>query len=318
MGQEEYFYEGKRVVVTGGAGFVGGALVERLVRTGAEEVIVLDNLSRGQRRIDGSVLYPADVSNVETCRFWFKGADCVFNLAATVAGVLHNMSHHVEMYSENIELQLAPVRAAEQVGVPHFLQVSSVCVYSDKLNHPAHEINGLRGTPNRANAGYAESKRDGERVVLWSNLPRAVIVRPSNIYGPHDYFDERSHVIPALIKKAINDDAIKVYGPTQAVREFIYVDDIARGMMHALAYGEHGHAYNLGTHGQTTITIARLAEKIRDIAGYPDKEIVFDSSLGGGDLNRYSSCAKMHDIGWKYSVGLDEGLMRTIEWYKNA
>jgi GDP-L-fucose synthase len=313
MGLED-FYSGKKIVVTGGSGFVGGTLVEKLVNVGAH-VTVLDNGSRGERYIEGTVLYPADVSSIDTCAFWFKDAFAVFNLAASVAGVLHNMSHHLEMYSENLDLQMSPVIAAEMTGVPHFLQVSSVCVYSPRYNHPAYEERGLYETPHEANAGYAESKRDGERVLQWSKLERGIIVRPSNIYGPHDYFDSRAHVIPALIKKVIEDDKIVVYGNTGTVREFIYVDDVADGMIHALMYGENKHAYNLGTHGRTTTTIAQLVDRIKNIAGVPDKHVVFDTSAGGGDLVRYSSCAKIHDLGWKSTVGLDEGLKKTIDWY---
>lgn len=313
----EDFYSGELVVVTGGAGFVGGTLVERLIDLGAR-VRVLDNLSRGQRVHPKAELYQPDVNSVESCHFWFKDAFAVFNLAASVAGVLHNMSHHLEMYSENVGLQMSPVIAAERAQVPHFLQVSSVCVYSPKLNHPAHEEVGLLGEPHAANAGYAESKRDGERLIGWSDLPHAVIVRPSNIYGPHDYFDERSHVIPALIKKALEDEVVIVYGNTQAMREFIYVDDVVDGMLHALARGEHKKAYNIGTHGLTRITIANLADTIKHIAGFPGKEVVFDPSSGGGDLVRYSSGVRMGDLGWRSSSSLEHGLEKTIEWYKNV
>jgi len=313
----EEFYSGKNVVVTGGAGFVGGTLVERLLGMGAK-VIVLDNLARGQRKIEGAHFYPSDVALLDGNRFWFKEAFAVFNLAASVAGVLHNMSHHLEMYSENLGLQLTPVIAAEMLQVPHFLQVSSVCVYSPELNHPAYEKSGLLGEPHFANAGYAESKRDGERAILWADLPHAVIVRPSNIYGPHDYFDERSHVIPAIIKKVLDDDVIIAYGNTQAVREFIYVDDIVEGMLHALALGKHKNAYNLGTHGGTRITIANLVDVIKSLAGVPEKEVVFDTSAGGGDIDRFSSCARMHDLGWRASTRLEDGLLKTIEWYKDA
>lgn len=311
------FYSGKLVVVTGGAGFVGGTLVERLVDLGAQ-VRVLDNLSRGKREHPLAELYQPDVSSVEACRFWFKDAFAVFNLAASVAGVLHNMSHHLEMYSENVGLQLSPVVAAEQVRVPHFLQVSSVCVYSPMFNHPAYEKVGLMGDPHTANAGYAESKRDGERVLLWADLPHAVIVRPSNIYGPYDYFDERSHVIPALIKKVLEDDRVVVYGNTQTIREFIYVDDVVEGMLYALAHGEHKQAYNIGTHGRTRITIANLVDEIKAVAGLPNKPVVFDPSAGGGDYVRFSSCAKMNDLGWKSSTSVKQGLEKTINWYKHA
>ncbi len=312
----EDFYRGRKVVVTGGRGFVGGTLSEKLVAAGAE-VIILDDGSRGSRTPEGATIYAVDANHFDNCAFWFKDAFAVFNLAASVAGVLHNMSHHVEMYSENVGLLLTPVMAAEHANVPHYLQVSSVCVYDPQLNHPSFEETGLLGTPHHANAGYAEAKRDGERFVLWSGLKHAVIVRPSNVFGPHDYFDEKAHVIPAMIKKAMEEEVIHVHGPSQVEREFIYSYDVADGMMHALAYGNNKNAYNIGCHGNNRVTIAQLVDMIQAGTGTEDKRVVFHSESGGGDPVRFSSCGRISDLGWGYTVPLHVGLINTIEWYKS-
>jgi GDP-L-fucose synthase len=312
----EDFYRGKKVVVTGGCGFVGGTLSEKLVAAGAE-VTILDNGSKGTRKPEGAAIFPVDVNHLSNCEFWFEDAFAVFNLAASVAGVLHNMSHHLEMYSENVGLLLTPLMAAERAGVKHFLQTSSVCVYDPQLNHPSFEETGLLGTPHFANAGYAEAKRDGERFVGWSNLDHAVIVRPSNVFGPHDYFDDKAHVIPALIKKALEDDVINVYGPSQVEREFIYSHDVAEGMMHALAYGMNKTAYNIGCHGKNRTSIANLVDMIQYGTGTEDKRVVFHTERGGGDPIRFSSCARMNDLGWEFRMPLHIGLINTIEWYKN-
>jgi len=313
----EDFYRGKNIAVTGGCGFVGGTLVKKLVDAGANQVVVLDTMVRGNRKIKGALYHPSDVTRLESCAFWFKRVDVVFNLAASVAGVLHNMSHHTEMYTENIGLVTTPVMAAQQEGVKHFLQVSSVCIYDPRLNHPSFEESGMLGEPHFANAGYAEAKRDGERMIQWSNLDHAVIVRPSNIYGPFDYFDEKAHVIPALIRKSIDDDVIHLYGPSQTEREFIFVHDVADGMMHAMAYGRNKTAYNIGCHGKNKVSMILLAEMIREGVGYPEKEIIVHSDEGGGDPIRFSSCSRMNDLGWRWSTPLDDGLLRTIEWYKS-
>jgi nucleoside-diphosphate-sugar epimerase len=317
------FYSGEKVVVTGGAGFVGSHLVEHLETLGAE-VVVLDNLSKGQNHPVKGQLYISDVRNINTAKFFFKDAFAVFNLAASVAGVLHNMNHNLDMYNENILLQTIPVAAASMVGVPHFLQTSTVCCYAPENNAPSEEVWGLIGIPHQANGGYAEAKRDGERAVEWSDLEHGVIVRPSNIFGPRDYFDEKAHVIPALIRRAIEEDGpeLQLYGPPDATREFIYVDDVAWGMLYALAFGEHGEAYNIGCNDalrsevlENVINMHDLAEIILRQTDNWHKTIVVDESIGGGDNIRWADATKLRSLGWQAKVDLEWGLYETIEWY---
>jgi len=317
------FYSGKKIVVTGGAGFVGSRLVENLEELGAE-VVVLDDLSKGQNLPANSQLYKADVRDFKQASFWMKDAFAVFNLAASVAGVLHNENHNLDMYNENILLQTIPVAAASAVGVPHFLQTSTVCVYAPENNAPSEEVWGLIGIPHQANGGYAEAKRDGERAVEWSDLRHAVIVRPSNIFGPRDYFDEKAHVIPALIRRAIEEDGaeLQLYGPSEAKREFVYVSDVAWGMLFALAFGEHGEAYNVGCNDalrpdalENVVTMHDLAEIILRQTDNWHKTIVVDESIGGGDSIRWADATKLRSLGWRASVDLQWGLYETIEWY---
>lgn len=310
------FYKDKNVTVCGGAGFIGVQLVKLLLVEGAN-VTVLDDFSRGRNEVPGALYFRANVASPETCKFWFeKDVDVVFNLTATVAGVLYNMNHHLAMYKDNIDVLAGPVMGAEMAGVPHFLQTSSVCVYDPKYNHPSLEPDGLIGDPHPANAGYAEAKRDGERLIQWGNLEHAVIIRPSNVFGPYDYFDEKAHVIPAIIKKAVEDEKIRVYGHPHVVREFIYSTDVAKGMLVAMESGEHRQAYNLGCGRSNTVTIGALIHRVAELSGNNHKEVVWESSLGGGDEIRYSSVDKMNQLGWNHEVDLEDGLARTIEWYK--
>ena len=118
------------------------------------------------------------------------------------------------MYYSNIRVLTVPVAVADDVRVPVFLQTSSVCVYAPEHNSPCDECCGMMGTPHPANAGYAEAKRDGERVALWAdNIQKVVIVRPSNIAGPGDYFDDMAHVVPAFVKRAFyNQSEFMLYG----------------------------------------------------------------------------------------------------------
>jgi nucleoside-diphosphate-sugar epimerase len=307
------FWKDQLVIVTGGCGFVGSHLVEMLQAEGAN-VQILDDGSRGQHKPAGVKIYPYDAANTAACERVFAGAFAVFNLAASVAGVTYNQGHHIEMFKHNLDLQTAPVLAAEVCEVPHFLQVSSVCVYGEDANAPARE-NYIGSEPTAANDGYSWSKRLGERVVGWSDLPHYVIVRPSNIFGPRDYFDDKAHVIPALIKKALAEgDTIEAYGTGREIREFLYVTDAARGMLHALQTGTHGEAYNLGSNGTTAVSIAQLIAMIQDIVGV-NKKVFFSSEYDPGDSGRWSNAEKVNRLGWVQQVTLEEGLHKTISWY---
>lgn len=330
------FYAGQKVVVTGGAGFVGYHLVKALVAAGAR-VWVIDNFVRGQNtlpeptffgcghwRSGNPIYWKVDIAaNEDACYDSFMDAFAVFNLAATVAGVTYNQENHQGMFHENMQLQTIPVMMAQETEVPHFLQISSVCVYGEDANHPAVE-DALGGEPTGANAGYSWAKRMGEKVALWSAIPHLVIVRPSNIYGPRDYFDERAHVIPALIKKCLEDETIEVYGTGREMREFIYVEDAARGMMAALARGEHREVYNLGTNGRTQISIGDLLEVIREylyIGGNDQvihKPVEFSRRYDPGDNQRWSICDKAEAMGWQAEVDMYEGIKKTVEWYLEA
>jgi nucleoside-diphosphate-sugar epimerase len=308
------FWQGKRVVVTGGAGFLGSHLCEKLLRLGAE-VIALDDESRGHNRIDGVTFVMGDAGDYDICCSVFNGCDAVFNLAAHVAGLLYNRSHHSEMFERNVRLQLTPVRAARAFDVPRFLQVSSVCVYAPEYVAGAVEVDGAIGEPVEGNAGYSWAKRIGERAVLWAGLPHCVIVRPSNMYGPRDYFDERAHVIPALIKKCLHENEIKVHGTGNEVREFLYVEDAANGMIAALEHGKPNEVYNLGTHGETRTSIADLVGLLQKLTVAHEKRVTFTGG-DGGDPRRNSICEKIFDdTGWRYTTGLQDGLLKTVNWY---
>jgi GDP-L-fucose synthase len=242
----------------------------------------------------------------------------VFNLAAHVGGLYHNITHQAEMHWGNMQCLVPPALAAAQLGVPVYLDVSTVCIYSRGRNNPAIEVYGHEGEPEQGNAGYAWAKRMGELVCHWAfenAKTRYVIVRPTNIYGPRDYFDESAHVIPALIRKFSDGrNVVQVYGGAQ-MREFIYVEDIVRGMMAVAEHGTRGEAYNLGTGGETQVTIRQLAMLINDLTGFQGS-ISFDSDAPTGDFARSTASNKAHALGWRHEVGLEEGLRRTVEWWK--
>lgn len=351
----EKFYEDKRVLVVGGAGMIGSKLVERLLEI-TPRVMVLDNFSRG-RIIIPDAMYLTSSTSLATKiyfgrdllaagfpfswpividagmpAFYWSGLtdrhfDIMFNLAAAVAGVLHNEKSHLQMYQDNVNLLAGPLRAAEQAGIENFLQTSSVCVYAEEHQRPCVETHGFEIPPHPANAGYAEAKRDGERMVHWSNIPRAVIVRPSNVAGERDYFDELAHVIPAFVKKAVHlepGEAFQAYGSPTVMREFIYSGDVAEGMMYAMALGKNREAYNIGTStgnfGQhNVVSMAELAQKIlTEVSRHQpvsDGEIVFDNSRGGGDSLRYSDSRKLRALGWDGRTSLETIIRQEVKYY---
>lgn len=307
-------WNGQKVVVTGGAGFVGSHLVELLLREGAN-VHVIDNFSRGKNIVREAHYQNADATNIDDCVIAMTNAFAVFNLAALVAGVIYNQSNHAVMFEDNMRLQSVPIMAAEKTGVQRFLQMSSVCIYSPEHNHPCLEENGHEGIATHANEGYSWAKRMGEHVVRWSGIPHAVIARPSNIFGPRDYFDDRAHVIPALIKKAITQDVIEVNGTGRELREFIFVRDIAAGLMHALEYGGDRQVYNIGTHGDTCVSISDLLRNIQEATGTLRKTSVYSSAYDPGDKARWSDCSKIHALGWRHKVNMAQGIEETVQWY---
>jgi nucleoside-diphosphate-sugar epimerase len=312
------YWQGKKTVVTGGAGMVGLQLVNLLIDAGAD-VVVLDNFSRGKNKLLGAMYLYGDAGNEGACCDAFKDAEVVFNLAAVVAGVDFNQSHHAHMFEHNLRLQSMPLRIAAEYGVEKFLQTSSVCVYPPEYNNPAIEDNGLLGEPIQANIGYSFSKRMGEYLAGWyagSTDMETVVVRPSNCYGLHDYFDEKAHVIPALIKKCLADDEIVVNGTGMEKREFIYSTDLAKGMMAVMEAGHSGEAYNLGTNGETCITIGELLNKIQYYTNTDSKPVKWTDLFDGGDNIRRSDCTKAElELGWKYETDMDDGLQNVIEWY---
>lgn len=314
------FWNKQQVIVTGACGMVGSRLCEFLRDAGAQ-VFGFDDMSRGTYKVAGCNYDTVDAGNLDE---WRRVLDyrqiepfAIFNLAAAVGGVYFNIKNHTSQFYDNVRLQTVPVWAAQQYHVPVFVQVSSVCVYDGAFNSPALEDFGMSGVPEPANAGYAWAKRMGECVAHWSledTETKYVIVRPTNMYGIRDYFDERAHVIPALIKKFMTQDKPVVFGGSQT-REFLYADDGARGMMVAAEHGISGEVYNLGTSGDTQITIGELAELIYALTD-SDADVTIDHNAETGDAARCTDSSKARALGWKHQVSLEEGLKNVIEWYR--
>lgn len=315
------FYERKKVVVTGGAGFVGSHLVDELMKRGAY-VVVIDNFSRGVNRRSGATYLAFDVGDKPAMFNMLQNTFAVFNLAAHVGGVEYNQFHQLEMLQKNLNCQLSPLVAANHNAVEHFLQVSSVCVYPYGQTAPAIEKGGNIDSPHPAfsNMGYGWSKRMGElgaNALFSKRIKKMVIARPTNIFGERDYFDkESSHVIPALIRKALFDPKIIVNGSGDVVRHFAYVKDMARAMADLLERGDNRTAYNLAPTKGGKISIKRLVHLIRGYTGMENKSVEFVDLFGGGDDKRYSDTSRATALGIENYGVFSTALKKTIEWYR--
>jgi len=318
------FWKNKKVLVTGGAGFIGSHLVEKLVKINAR-VSVLDNLQNGKevnlesvkknvRLINGNCQDPEDALNV--C----KNQNIVMNLAARVGGIEYNRTHQATMLRDNLLIGTVMLEAARKAKVERFLVVSSACVYPRDCSVPTPESEGFLDEPESTNGGYGWAKRMSEKEGQYYAEEfgmKVGIVRPYNCYGPRDHFDPKtSHVIPALIKRVFDgENPVNVWGSGNQTRAFLFVEDLAEGMILAIEKYPEPDPLNIGTDNE--ISIKNLIEKIVKLSGKNTK-IVFDTTKPDGSPRRNSDNKKAKEkIGFEAKIKLDEGLEKTINWYKN-
>lgn len=318
------FYENKKVLVTGGCGFIGSYLVELLVKDGAV-VTVADNLSRGTleriKSVRGNIEFlKLDLSHYNNCLLACKNQEIVMNLVAKVTGIEYNRTHQADMFISNMILQQNVIKAAVESGVKRYLQVSTACIYPHDAMIPTPESEGDRGTPEPTNLGYGWAKRMGEVLAKFyakeSNMEIA-IVRPFNAYGLRDHFDEgTSHVIPALIKRVLDgDDPVVVWGTGNQSRAFIHARDIALGMKIVTERYAKADPVNIGHDNE--ITIKELMNLILKITGR-NPRVVFDTSKPDGYPRRGADTTKLRKItgGWVPDTPLEEGIKEMVGWFK--
>lgn len=317
------FWNGKKVLVTGGAGFIGSHVAEKLIEKGAK-VTILDNLQSGSeenlQRIKKDInLIVGDCTQSDVAFKVCSGKEVVMNLAARVGGIEYNRMHQAAMMHDNLQIASTMLEAARKADVDRFLVVSSACIYPRNCTIPTSESEGFSGEPEPTNGGYGWAKRMAEKLGMYYASQYGMnigIVRPYNCYGPRDHFDpEKSHVIAAIIKRLIDgDDPLVVWGTGKQTRAFLYVEDLAEGMMLSIEKYPNPDPINIGTDEE--ITIRDLVEKIIRISGLSPR-IRFDLSKPDGSPRRNSLNLKAKQkIGFSAKTSLDEGLRKTIEWYK--
>ncbi len=317
------FYDGKKVLVTGGAGFIGSHLVEMLVKRGARVSVPVRSEKSyveflGDVKNDVEIVY-ADLLDAQRTKEIAAGKDIVMNLAANVGGIEYNIKHPGSIFRDNLQIFMNVIEAARHAEVERFLVTSSACVYPRHCEIPTPEAEGFRDRPEPTNEGYGWAKRMEE--FLGDAYHREYgmkvgIARPYNCYGPRDNFNpESSHVIPALIKRVIDgENPLQVWGDGSASRSFLYVTDFARGLIEVCEKYAESDVVNIGADEETTIK--DLVEKIVELSGV-DTAIEFDISKPTGQPRRHCDITKAAEkLDYKAQMSLEDGLRNTIEWYK--
>jgi UDP-glucose 4-epimerase len=311
---------GKKCLVTGGAGFIGSHLVDALLQYDCQ-VRALDNLVNGKwenishhsgndcfQFMRGDITDPADVELA------MEGIEVVFHLACL--GVRHSLAHPFENHRVNAEGSLMMLDAAYRAGVGRFVYCSSSEVYGTAEYVPMPESH-----PPHPCTVYGSSKLAGEaytRAYYKTYEMPTVILRPFNTYGPRSHHEgDAGEMIPKSIVRVLNGKPITVFGDGSQTRDFTYVEDIAQALLAgAEKDGLIGQTLNVGSNFE--ISIRDLAYKISDMVGNPESEVIFTPSRPGDVLRLYADPSKFEkQCGWKSKVSLEEGLARTIDFFRN-
>jgi len=303
----------ERIVVTGGGGFLGRALRAELLRAGvAEERILVP------RRRDYDLTRQGDVARM----YADMRPTVVVHLAAEVGGIGANRQNPGRFFYANMAMGLHVIEQARIAGVKKFVQLGTVCAYPKFTPVPFKEDDLWNGYPEETNAPYGIAKK-ALLVMLQSYRQQyefpGIYLLPVNLYGPGDNFDlSSSHVIPALIRKFVEakqrgDRQVTIWGTGSASREFLYVNDCARGIVMAARAYDGPEPVNLGS-GQEII-IRDLATTILELVGY-EGELVWDTTQPDGQPRRCLDTTRASRLfGFRAEVDLSEGIQRTIEWY---
>lgn len=305
------YWNNKRVLVTGGHGFLGSFLVERLIGRGLERESIRIPRSR-----------ETDLRRWENCVKAVEGMDTVINLAANVGGIDYNRENPGTLFFDNAIMGIQLMEAARREGVSKFVAVGTVCAYPKYTPIPFREEKLWDGYPEETNAPYGLAKKmllvqaQSYRAQFGFN---AIYLIPVNLYGPRDNFDlKRSHVIPALIRKMVDakargENEVEVWGAGEASREFLYVEDAAEAIVLATERYEESDPVNIGSGSE--VKIKDLVSLISKLTGF-DGEIIWNRTKPDGQPRRMLDTSRAEArFGFRAKTSLEEGLRRTIEWY---
>ena len=310
---ESSFWQGKRILITGGSGFLGSHLVKNLIekrRLSADQIVVTNSSK--------------DLRSLENCRAIAKGTDVIIHLAANVGGIGYNQRSPGPLFFDNLQMGLNMIEAAREAKTGKFVQAGTVCSYPKFAPVPFREDSLWDGYPEETNAPYGIAKKAllvMAQAYRQQYLMNIIYLLPVNLYGPGDNFDlESSHVIPALIRKFVdavqmNRSNVSVWGTGKVSREFLYVEDAAEAIALAIERYNKSEPVNLGSGNE--ITISALTELIAKLVGFKGK-IVWDTSRPDGQPRRCLDTTRaLREFGFKATTTLTEGLEKTISWYKD-
>jgi len=306
------FWKDKRVIVTGGAGFLGRVLVDQLKAKGCKHVTVPRSAQ-------------FDLRKTSAIRKLYTQArpDMVIHLAAVVGGIGANQEKPGKFFYDNLMMGVELMEQARQMGIPKFVAIGTICAYPKFCPVPFKEDNIWNGYPEETNAPYGLAKK---MLLVQSQAYRqeygfnSIYLLPVNLYGPGDNFSwESSHVIPALIRKCVEakargDKQITVWGNGRATREFLYVDDAARGIILAAEKYNSSEPVNLGAGFE--ISIKKLVDLIVRLTKFKG-DIIWDAAKPNGQPRRCLDTTRARkEFGFEAKVSFETGLKKTIVWYE--
>jgi dTDP-glucose 4,6-dehydratase/GDP-L-fucose synthase len=308
------FWDGRTVMVTGGTGFLGSHLVEDLRGRSENAQIFIPRSDQYDLR------EKADIKQA----FEDSEADTVIHLAATVGGIGANKENPGQYFYDNAIMGIELIEQARLYDVDKFTILGTICSYPKHTEIPFKEEDLYDGYPEETNAPYGIAKK---ALLTQSRAYReqydfnSIYLMPVNLYGPRDDFDlETSHVIPAIIRKSVearenDDDAITAWGTGEPTREFLYVEDAAKGILDATEQYNSSDPVNLGSGHE--ISIRDLVELIVELTGF-EAAIDWDTSKPDGQPRRKLDTSRARErFNWEASTDFKQGIEKTIEWYEN-
>ena len=305
------FFSNRRVLITGGAGFLGSCVVDNLRRKGCNSISV--PRSKDYNLVDN-----------EAVKRVYRDADpnVVIHLAAIVGGIGANRENPGSFFYDNLMMGVQMMEQGRRYGIEKFVAIGTICAYPKLTPVPFREENLWNGYPEETNAPYGLAKK---MLLVQAQSYRqqygfnAVYLLPVNLYGPGDNFDpSSSHVIPALIKKCVDaarnrDKQVEVWGTGTATREFLYVEDAAEGIVLATEHYNQSEPVNLGAGFE--ISIRDLVSLIVEMTGFKGK-VVWDQTKPDGQPRRMLDTTRAEKyFGFKAKTAFEEGLKKTIDWY---
>ena len=298
-----------KIFIAGHNGLVGSALVRNLKEKGYGNLLTMKSST-------------LDLRNQEAVKDFFKyhRPEYVFLAAAKVGGIMDNANYPADYIYDNLMIQNNVIYYSNIFNVKKLLFLGSSCIYPKFAEQPIREEYLLSNYLESSNEAYAIAKIAGLKMCQHFNTQyksNFISCMPTNLYGPNDNFDlNSSHVIPALINKFINaKDEVVCWGDGSARREFLYVDDMAEGCVFLMNEYNDTQFLNLGT-GED-VTIKELVELIAELTNFKGK-IIWDTSKPNGTPRKVLDVSRINKLGWEASVSLRDGLIKTINWYKET